>query len=315
MASPTPLWLRCWSVLTVLATLPLLFLGAEVTTKGVGMSDPAGFRSPWELISRLIEAVSLGLRIEYSHRLAGMVVGTCTIVLMLGLWFRGPRWLGVLALALVCTQGVLGIFRVDLNALLGTTLALVHGLFAQIVIAALVSIAFLLSRGWTDDASDPAATSPVLRRASLIFVGFVFLQLVLGGLTRHKDSFLGPRGHLLGAFGVVAGAVVLSRLVRDSENRPVFRRTLTVLHALIGFQLFLGIETWLSRFHASAADLPQLAPAFADPFWPHWVRSAHYVVGTFVFATSVVLAVKANRRAVLLTAPAPAPQAPLEGVA
>src|SRR3954454_4975148 len=96
----TPRWLHWWAILTVCATLPLLFLGAEVTTKGVGMADPVGLRPPWELLQRLADAVGLGLQIEYSHRLAGMVVGTCAIVLAIGLWLAAPgrvaRWFGVL---------------------------------------------------------------------------------------------------------------------------------------------------------------------------------------------------------------------------
>jgi hypothetical protein len=42
----SPRWLHAWAVLTVVATLPLLFLGAEVTTKQAGMTDPAGYRHP-----------------------------------------------------------------------------------------------------------------------------------------------------------------------------------------------------------------------------------------------------------------------------
>src|SRR5581483_4950458 len=156
---------------------------------GAGMADPQGFRPPWELLQILArDWFRMDLRIEYSHRLAGMVVGTCVIVLLAGLWWgeprRGVRWLGVLALALICTQGLLGIFRVDLNLYLGKTLALVHGLFAQVVIATLVCVAVVTSRGWLGDRGEP--TSPALRRWTLLTVLVVFAQLLFGGMTRHK---------------------------------------------------------------------------------------------------------------------------------
>jgi heme A synthase len=154
-ATPVPpRWLHWCAVLTVCATVPLLFLGAEVTTKGVGMTDPVGYRHPWEIVQRFGEAY-FGLRLEYGHRLAGFTVGLCAIVLAAGLWLfeprRGVRWAGTLALALVCAQGLLGRFRVDLNALVGPDLAMVHGWFAQLVIAALVSVALFTSRGWVNE--------------------------------------------------------------------------------------------------------------------------------------------------------------------
>src|SRR4051812_13307974 len=134
-----PRWLHAWALLTVAATLPLLFLGAEVTTKSAGMADPVGFRWPQEIVRLLADATGPGLQIEYSHRLAGFTVGTCVIILALGLWLADPRrwvrWVGILVLALVVTQGLIGRFRVDFNALFGKTAALVHGCFAQVVIA------------------------------------------------------------------------------------------------------------------------------------------------------------------------------------
>src|SRR5437660_11511352 len=106
MTTPPPRWLHVLAVLTVVATLPLVFLGAEVTTKDAGMSDPVGYRHPWELVQRLADAIGFGgLQIEYSHRLAGFTVGICAIALAVGMaiFDRRPRlrWMGAVALALV----------------------------------------------------------------------------------------------------------------------------------------------------------------------------------------------------------------------
>src|SRR5262249_14784177 len=147
---------------------------------------------------------------------------------------------------------LLGRYRVDLNALLGHTLPLVHGLFAHLVFALLVSVAVWTSRGWS--APGPAA-SPAgarLRHASSVVVGLVALQLVLGALVRHKDLALGARAHVLGAF-VVAAAVAW--LVKVTLDTPAPKRqggtAVWILAALVTFQLLLGIETWLSKFQAA----------------------------------------------------------------
>jgi heme A synthase len=309
----TPRWLHAWAVLTVLATLPLLFLGAEVTTKGVGMADPVGYRNPWELIQILADSTGLGagglgLRIEYSHRIAGFTVGTCAIVLVVGLWLVEPRrwvrWIGALGLALVCIQGLLGIFRVNLNELFGRDLALIHGAFAQVVIATLVSVAVFTSRGWTRDQPHAPAAS-VLRRWSLLTVLLVYGQLVLGGVLRHRDFLLGSRLHVIGAFVVLAAVLWLVKLAWQSERRNVLASSTMVLAALTGLQILLGIEAWLSR--AQVFFLPGgVSPQHAD-----WIRSIHYVTGTLIFATSVVIALKANRLPVTVESTAVVPT--LEG--
>src|SRR5205814_4599564 len=119
----------------------------------VGMADPIWPTYPWHLLLISYDEPRPGFIIEHTHRLAGYIVGCCVIVLAIGLWCYHPRrwlgWLGVLALAGVIVQGLLGGFRVVLNALVGTNLALIHGLFAQLVFALLVSLAVFTSRSWS----------------------------------------------------------------------------------------------------------------------------------------------------------------------
>ena len=55
---PVPRWLHAWAVLTVCAALPLVLLGAEVTTKQIGMVDPQGFRELNQFMT--ISAILLG---------------------------------------------------------------------------------------------------------------------------------------------------------------------------------------------------------------------------------------------------------------
>jgi heme A synthase len=302
MTTPPPRWLHAWAVLTVALTLPLLFLGAEVTSKQAGMSDPIGYHHPWQLIQLLADAAGLGLQIEYSHRLAGFIVGTCAIVLAAGLWLfdrrRLARWTGTLALVLVGVQGLLGKYRVDLNELFGANLALVHGCFAQLVIAVLVSVALFTSRGWIDDSAETPA-SPGLRRWSIMTVLAVYTQLVLGGVLRHRDFVLGSRLHMIGAFVVFGAVLWLIKLARESERRATLSFSVKLLAGLVVLQIMLGVEAWLGRAHGFFLPREPLPP-LAD-----WVRSGHYVAGTLIFATTVVIALKANRRPVVLANTAP----------
>jgi heme A synthase len=308
----SPRWLHGLAVLTVLLTLPLLFLGAGVTSHGVGMVDPQGFRPPWDIIDGLLQNTGLDWHLEYGHRTFGFLVGLCGIFLAVGCWFFDPRpwmgWIGVLALGLICAQGALGIFRVDYNALHGRTFALIHGCFAQIVFAVLASVALFTSRDWATVSVEPA--SPSLRRWSMITMFVVLGQLLLGGFVRHQQSVIGPRGHLIGAF-VVTGAIVwLLFLIWNSEASSRFRSLPVGLMLLLALQLLLGVESWLAKFHAASADLPQLEPV---PVHSEWIRTAHYVVGTLMFASTVTIALIAHRKSASVTETVPARSRELEG--
>jgi cytochrome c oxidase assembly protein subunit 15 len=294
--SDSPRWLHYWAVLTVCAALPLLLLGAEVTTMQAGMVDQEGFRAPWHLWTVALREKGLGFVIEHSHRLAGFVVGSCAIVLAVGMLMcerrRWARWLGVAALVGVSMQGVLGILRVNLNAVAGPELALVHGCFAPLVIALLVSVALFTSRGWAALGDVPVAPHDAgrLRRCAFLTVGLVYLQIVLGALVRHKGYPLGARAHLLIAFAVVAAVAWLTKMVLDNRSRePALNRSVRLLLLLVGLQVFLGIEAWLSKFVSVEATGRQLQPLQVHP---GLLQSIHSLVGSLILATAVVVALQ-----------------------
>jgi len=327
-----PRWLHGLAVLTVCAALPLLLLGAEVTTKKVGMVDKEGFRTPWHLFTVSAWQEGVGFVIEHSHRLFGFAVGFCSIVLAVGLWRKDPRrwvrWLGVVALAGVSVQGLLGGFRVQLNALLGPELALVHGCFAQVAFALLVALALVTSRGWLRESARPAdpADARALRRWCWLAVAVIYLQIVLGAFVRRTETRFAPRLHLLLAFAVVAVVVLAAReIYARHAGRRLLRRTAGVLLVLLAAQLALGLEAWLTRFHTTSAEgwsevKPLLAsvprPAagsgwaglfqavFADP---GFVRSLHFLAGALLFALAVSATFYAHRGLNLDAARPPAP--------
>jgi cytochrome c oxidase assembly protein subunit 15 len=312
--SASPRWLHALAVATACATMVLLALGAVVTTLKVGMADPIWPTYPWHLLLISWQEPRPGFLIEHTHRAAGYFVGCCVILLAIGLWRWQPRrwlrWLGVLALAGVIVQGLLGGFRVRLNALLGTDLALIHGCFAQLVFGLLVSLAWLTSQ------SGPALTARTearsgLRRWSLGIAGLIYLQLVLGGIVRHVSSPLGQRGHLLLAFAVVAAVAWLAKSVYThySADRPL-KKSVTFLAVFIGLQLPLGIEAWMIKF--ASGSLPELQ---AVTVTPAILRTAHFLLGSAIFATSVVVALQARRQPAQTLQQVRVPVCQLEGVA
>jgi heme A synthase len=214
------------------------------------------------------------------------------------------RWLGAAVLAAVVAQGLLGRYRVDLNALLGSTLALVHGAFAALVFALLVAAAVWTSPGWNAPTNAQGQSAWRWRHVSLMTAAVIYGQMLLGAVVRHKDYAWGARAHLLGAFVVVAAVVWLVKLAAE-ERRGGWGAGL--LAALVTVQVGLGVESWLSKFAFRGHAWSQLEPL---PVPNELIRTAHYLVGALTFATAVTVALWAHRQ----TAPARPAQA-LEGAA
>jgi cytochrome c oxidase assembly protein subunit 15 len=264
-------------------------LGAEVTTKQVGMADTTSVREPWYLFTltwRQLWEQGPGLVIEHSHRTAAWLVGLAAIVLAAGMWFgargTGLRLAGLLGLLLVIAQGLLGIFRVRLNAWVGPEMAMVHGLFAQIVFATLVGIAVVTSKSWRRIV--PAVESTGIRRLAAFLAAATYLQIVFGALVRHQHSPHAQRAHALFAFAVVAGVVWLVKEVwQESEDGSV-RRAAGILLGLVAIQVALGVESWLRRFGAGVPVETLGSNAISD-----FVRSAHFLVGALLFSTTVAM--------------------------
>src|SRR5918999_1533003 len=172
-------WPYRLAVLTGCATFPLLFIGALVTSKGAGLAVPDWpttfgynmFFYPW---SKMVG----GIFYEHSHRLAGSLVGLCTIFLALALWLKeSRRWLrclGMVALVMVIAQGVLGGLRV---LWLEHTLAIVHASLAQAFFAFVAALAVFTSPDWRGGIKErPIKDGGKLLRLSAITTAMIYLQ-------------------------------------------------------------------------------------------------------------------------------------------
>ena len=315
-ARPVPRWLHAWAILTAAATLVLLILGQLVTSFIAGMADPIWPTEPWYLFVVDWQEPNRGWLIEHSHRIAGFVIGGLVSALALGIWWTHPnragRWLGLAALVVlaigtaragnyprgtglrllgvaallaVMVQGLLGGFRVKLNELVGTDLATIHGVFAQVVFCLLVAVAVLTGR--PPAAELPADSRRTVGRLALTVVGVVFVQLLWGAMLRHTPDPLNQRLHLLTAFVVVAAAVWLLRAgFADPAARVRVAPAGWVLGGLLALQVALGVEAWMTKF--GAYTLPELVPITPQSAA---IRTLHTLVGTGVLASAVALTI------------------------
>jgi heme a synthase len=293
-------WLHRWSVLTVCATFVLLGLGSIVTNLKAGMADPSWPTKPTALLDFSPEQYQdVRLVVEHSHRLAGYVVGCCTIVLTAWLWLREPRrwvcWLGTAALIGVCIQGLFGGLRVTEHARWGLEFRVVHGSFAPLVFGLLMSIAVVTSRAWaTALAADPTR----LRRGAQYVLAAVYLQVVLGVLLRHTYHPLAQRGHLLMSFVAVIGIVWLARLAWMSQDRAL-RAAAIALKCVLMLQLMLGVETWMAQL--SHYQLPETLEPTA---YRVGIRTAHVLGGALLLSATICVAALSWRKVVGAARPA-----------
>ncbi len=311
-------WLFRVSLLTLLASLPLVFMGGLVTSKGAGLAVPDwpnsfGYNMWLFPPSKWIG----GIFYEHTHRLLATLVGFLSIAMVLVAWGVGARpsirkallsggavallggiafyaavanrasdpkdplphlavglislgavaliaslcrhreerrwmrWLAVVIFGCVCIQGVVGGARVDLISL---ELAIVHGVFAQLVVC-LLAFACLANTGWWVRAQQfqqtgmGFGTSAVKIAATAAFF-IVLAQLIVGATMRHYGAGLAipdlplAYGHLLPPTNPtdLAAANAYRTSLGDTSLKPV---TLP--------------QIWLAFAHRSGAVLVTLA--------------------------------------------------------
>ena len=230
-----------------------------------------------------------GVQVEHAHRLYGAAVGLATIGLMLWLWlFESRRWmklLGVLALVAVIVQGVLGGTRVTQ---VSTFLAAVHGCTGQAFFGLMVAIWVLTGRDWLS-ATEPARDTHRLRRASLILLGLVYGQIVLGAWLRHYGTLAALATHGLVAAAVLLGSFVLAwRIERNRRDVPALVTPARLLAAGAVIQVVLGIVALVYLLPWGGIPRPV-------EFYEALIRTGHQTNAALVLASSVVLALRAFR--------------------
>lgn len=232
------------------------------------------------------------------------MLGSFAVILLLavGRWMAGvagsgTRLLGVIALAAVMIQGMLGGLRVRFNELAGTDLAAVHGSFAQIVFSLLIAIAVLTRKPGTGDI--PETTRRCLRWQTICLVVFCYLQILWGAWIRHSPDALGIRLHLIFAFVVVGFAtLVMKQGLMDPASKLKLKLPFRVLMGLITLQILLGVEAWIGKF--LGPTLPELEKITVGKAV---IRTIHAHTGTWILAVSVIVALLVRKNPALPVGP------------
>lgn len=270
------------------ATLPLLFIGGLVTSKGAGLAVPDWpttfgynmFLYPW---SQMVGNVFY----EHGHRLVASGVGLLTIALAVACWLKERRqwlrWLGVAALLLVILQGIVGGLRV---VLLENTLAIVHAALAQAFFALTVSLAIFTSPGWNSEPKEePIRGGGRLGRLCAITAGLIYLQAIVGAVLRHTGERVDIH-LLLAALVALHVLFILVRTMKLDAARPKLARPAGFLAILLLVQILLGLGSYFGKF-TSMLGLPMETLVI--------LTTTHLVTGALMLAVSLLLTLRAYR--------------------
>jgi cytochrome c oxidase assembly protein subunit 15 len=223
------------------------------------------------------------------------------------------RWLAILLLALVITQGVLGGLRVTgkLTASLdprelspSTALAIVHGMLGQVVFGVALLATFAASGAW--DAVRGRAQGASIRALPAIALAALAMQLFLGASMRHLQSTptadTGAKipawalhGHV--TMALIAFIVVFlagMRCSKVADVAPVRALGKALMHS-VGLQLLLGVGALVAVL---------LRRGEAVPWWEAASTTAHQALGAVLIACALALAVMARRATDAGAAPA-----------
>lgn len=276
----------------VAATFLLVVAGGVVTSQGAGLAVPDWpntFGSNMFLFP--LSRMTGGVYYEHAHRLFGSLVGLTTLALA-GYLTAQRKGGDIVRLAwilvfLVVVQGVLGGLRVTGRLTLSQdpstlapslTLAAVHGVLGQLVLAGLVALAVLLS---------PVAKDRGVQELTWPRWLWVLLvvQLALGALQRHFAQ--GLFVHMtLATLVLLVAAVGGGRLAVSPEVG--LQRQGKLLLWVVGGQVLLGFAALWVRGYPPG-------PRGDDPL-EVLVTTAHQAGGALLLALVTALAVNTWRR-------------------
>jgi cytochrome c oxidase assembly protein subunit 15 len=231
-----------------------------------------------------------GIFYEHGHRMIATLVGLLTTVLAIWLWRKEPRnsvrRLGLIALAAVIAQGILG--GVTVLFFLPTVISVMHACLAQAFFCIVVSLAWVTSHSWKwgeisifEDQEDFS-----LLRLCLLTTASIYLQLILGAALRHSKS--GIMLHILGALIVTVSVLwLVARIWKQYQNVSGLFPRAVLLIGLLVVQISLGIGSYLVRLAAREDIQPALSTVV--------ITTAHVAVGALVLAASLILTLQSYR--------------------
>lgn len=282
-----------YALFTAFATFLVIVAGALVTSNDAGLAVPDW---PTSFHTFRMPKMVGGVLYEHGHR---MIAGF-TILLTLGitiftLMVDRRRWMKKLAIGGLCTilvQAVLG--GVTVLNYLPPTVSTAHALVGQTFFCIAVAIAILTGRKYTGEVERTAVDrrKPSLIALTLLSVLVLYVQLILGGMFRHKGMSWEPH-----VFNAAVVAIVLTwtsvRVLSYYSQLESLRRPAIMMLALLMAQLSLGFISFLTKVvwgHDAVQPQPMMV----------WSTVAHVATGALLLATAVVLAIQTWRQVPVL---------------
>jgi cytochrome c oxidase assembly protein subunit 15 len=208
------------------------------------------------------------------------LAGVGMVVIGFGLYQFGKntqqlRWLGMVALAAVIVQGVLGGLRVVLYQ---DEIGILHAMLAQVFFVLIAAIVLFTSRWWNElpspliplpsdgRAEQPSAHFRRLRSVALFTTGLILFQLILGATMRHQHAGLAIPDFPL-AYGRIWPARYEIWVASYNQQRlevtaanPItsFQIGLQMVHRLMALAILIcvGTVTWQARRWSSRFCVP-----------------------------------------------------------
>jgi heme a synthase len=294
--------LHLFSLLVAASTLILILAGGLVTSTGSGLAVPDWPNTyGWFMLTFPLDKMVGGIYYEHGHRLIASTVGFLILTLSLWLWRAEPRrWvrrLGVIALAAVIVQGILG--GITVLWFLPDPISISHAGLAQVVFCLTVSIALFTSGGWVRGYGGDAPDDRTLQKVATAMTALIYAQIIVGATMRHTDAGLAipdfpwAFGQLVPPnwdakiathFAHRVGAVVVSIMILATtlhvfarqRSRGELVRPAALLLVLLGIQITLGaFVVWSGKQFI--------------------INSVHVMTGASILGTSVVLTLRAHR--------------------
>jgi cytochrome c oxidase assembly protein subunit 15 len=240
-----------------------------VTSKNVGLAVPDwpttfGYNMFLFPVSQWVG----GILFEHTHRLIASAVGFLAIILAIWLWrSESRRWvrnLGLIALAGVIFQGILGGLRVTM---LKDEIGIFHACVAQAFLALLVVIALVTTTFWRS--LDKTDISPkkfaAIRSLAIAITLAIYTQLALGATMRHQHRDLSildfPTAN--GAWIPDTSATALAKInywrdARGLSDVDAFQIWLQMIHRLVALLIAIGVIAFSSRAWRDARHISAL---------------------------------------------------------
>lgn len=237
-----------------------------------------------------------GVLYEHGHRMiAGFTILLTLGIVIVTLTVDRRRWMKKLAIAGFATiliQAVLGGITV-LN-FLPPAVSTAHSLVGQTFFCIAVVIALLTGRQYTGEVERTAVDRrrPSLVALTQLSVLILYIQLILGGMFRHKGMSWEP--HVINAalVTIILTWTSIRVLSYYSQVESLRRPAILMLGLLMG-QLCLGFMSFLTKIvWGHNAAQPQEIMV--------WSTVAHVATGALLLATAVVLAVQVWRQVPVL---------------